>query len=474
MLAPTVSCQPQEVRNEWVEAHELKGRSVHALVAMRGTVFVATDQGVFRSCDEGSTWHNTNLRVSTYALACAGNSVLLAGTESGVYRSGDYGETWALIGLKGKRVNALASSGAVIYAGTSEGIYITSDGTTWEHTELRGNVVSLAVQPDNPKVVYAGTAGSFSKKLEEFGDLYRSTDGGASWTRCWLSNATARVLFLVGFPLYYEVNTILVNPCDPREVYIGTNFLFTMMILIPVAVGDVELSADFGRSWSSIKPWPFNRTSGDQVLSMSVHTLAFGFGCEWLLVGTDDGIFLSTDKGCTWFILGPENATVRAIAVDSEGRIYAGSNGLFYCVPKIVKVSATTEHGNVSGVGWYKVGSTATITVSPTIVADGIFTNYVFKGWSVNGSIVSTSPSYTFIVNKPVTLTAVWRVEANIFTICLTVGGVLFIVLLAVIVLAIIEKELFGTESPRLPQTLEVTPLHMVPESLPGDRWPPQ
>ena len=42
-LAAEVSCQPQLACGEWVEARELEGREVRALVAVREGVFAATD-----------------------------------------------------------------------------------------------------------------------------------------------------------------------------------------------------------------------------------------------------------------------------------------------------------------------------------------------------------------------------------------------------------------------------------------------
>ena len=532
VLASAASCQPHGVCGEWVEAHDLKGIEVRSLVATRGGVFAATDQGVFKSNDGGSTWRITNLRISTYALACTEGGVLLAGTENGVYRSDDYGETWALTGLKGKLVKALASTSGVIYAGTSEGVYVTTDGTTWKHTGLYGDVVSLAVQPGNPKVVYAGTAGGFSEKLEDLGDLYYSTDGGNSWTRYWLCNNTRLALLLGGLPLHYAVNAILANPCDPQEVYVGTGFLFTVLIIIPTEAGGIWVIKNF-RILDFIRPWPFERASeGILYKGGSVNALAL-FGCEWLLAGMDGGVFLTTNKGRTWLKLDPENASVKAITVDAEGRIYAGRGeglSIFYRKPLTVslsayakmdgegtlrvsgilasgsaglpersvkilvngseaavchtnstggyectislaasdcsnlnltvyfpgefcykqssktlilyKVSATTEHGKVTGAGWYEAGSTATVTVYPTTVVKDIFTSYVFEGWLVNGSVVSNLPNYTFTVNKPITLTAVWRIEVNIFAICLAAVGILLIVVaLAVIALTVTRKE---------------------------------
>jgi len=500
-----------------VEARELEGREVRALVAVREGVFAATDQGVFKSDDGGLTWRSTNLRVSTFALAYTESGALLAGTESGIYRSNDRGETWALIGLEGKLVRALASTGAVIYAGTSEGVYVTADGAVWKHAGLRENVVSLATRPGDPRVVYAGTAGAVIGR--GLGDLYYSTDGGVSWVRCWFSNATALALLFAGLPVHYEVSSILVNPCEPHEVYASTNAVFTVLMVIPVGVSEVKVSRDAGSTWISAR------------LPSGISALSLGPGCKWLLAGTSDGVYLSTDRGATWFKLDPANASVQATAVDPGGKIYAGkkdgltifvhkplatslslrvlggsevslnvsgslvsgdvklperkvsilvngrevkvcftnSTGGYECVVPLIAgeesalnltayflgdfcykpssisltlylVSVSTEHGSVSGAGWYEAGSTATVTISPVTVTKDVFFNYVFKGWSVNGSLVSTSPSYTFVVNKPLTLTAVWRVEANIFAVCIAAVGILLVtVALAAIVFAIVK-----------------------------------
>ncbi|MGB9831639.1 MAG: hypothetical protein ACPLSP_06175, partial [Fervidicoccus fontis] len=40
-----------------------------------------------------------------------------------------------------------------------------------------------------------------------------------------------------------------------------------------------------------------------------------------------------------------------------------------------------------------------------------------FEGWKVNGEIVSTSPTYSFVVKKPAVLVASWRTELNIVNI---------------------------------------------------------
>ena len=61
--------------------------------------------------------------------------------------------------------------------------------------------------------------------------------------------------------------------------------------------------------------------------------------------------------------------------------------------------SASTTKGTITGGGTYIYGSTCTLQATPK-------NGYVFTGWSENGTVVSTNPSYTFTVNAARTLLA--------------------------------------------------------------------
>ena len=98
-------------------------------------------------------------------------------------------------------------------------------------------------------------------------------------------------------------------------------------------------------------------------------------------------------------------------------------------------VKVISEYGDPQGEGWYDEGSEATITISTTKI-EGVLYNKVFKGWrNQSGDIVSTSPTYTFTVNQPVVLTAVWDQEPN--EIVMLAGSVL-VVATAIVLLTIV------------------------------------
>ena len=101
-----------------------------------------------------------------------------------VYRSHDGGNNWeAMPGVHGKSVRAMAIAAydsKVLVIGALDGVFRTKNGgKSWERIspvkqadELK-NVESIALDPKNPDVVYAGT----------WHLAWKTDDGGANWHR---------------------------------------------------------------------------------------------------------------------------------------------------------------------------------------------------------------------------------------------------------------------------------------------------
>src|ERR1035437_9773158 len=134
--------------------------------------------------------------------------------EGDVLRSDDGGHTWrALPAVHGKSVRALAmapSDHNTLVIGALDGVFRSRDGgATWErispenhaaienHSSLR-NFVSVAIDPQNPDVIYAGT-----RHLP-----WKTTDGGANW-----HNLKEGILD------DSDVFSIIVDPKVPSRVY---------------------------------------------------------------------------------------------------------------------------------------------------------------------------------------------------------------------------------------------------------------
>src|SRR5204862_4294895 len=88
--------------------------AVYALIQhQNGSFFAATDNGVFRSSNDGETWEAASsglMKLKVQALTTSEGGTLYAGTSSGsVFFSDDNGNNWRLIVSKpNRRIGLLA------------------------------------------------------------------------------------------------------------------------------------------------------------------------------------------------------------------------------------------------------------------------------------------------------------------------------------------------------------------------------
>ena len=121
--------------------------------------------------------------------------------NGGIWKTTDAGVVWSPIfdGQPVGSIGALAvapSDPKIIYAGTGEtdiredlssgnGVYKSTDGgSTWNHVGLEDTrqISRIAIDPQNPSIVYVGALGHAYGPNEERG-VYKSVDGGAHWAR---------------------------------------------------------------------------------------------------------------------------------------------------------------------------------------------------------------------------------------------------------------------------------------------------
>lgn len=229
-------------------------------------------------------------------------NVLYAGTTGGLFKSTDGGASWSWSGrgLKPEDVMSVAvapSNRSVIYAGTPKGIFVSTDGAaSWRDTRFRRIVTALAVDPRDPRRVWAGT----------FNDgLYRSTDAGAHWQHV-----------ATGAAHFFRVSSLLFDPVAPNTLYAGTDGPG------PVDARGVFQSTDGGVTWrlSTVPPDIFQ---GFVQLAADPTTPGLVYASFPLPRFPDDpavSTLRTADGGATW------QATEGGfpIAVDKNGVVYAG------------------------------------------------------------------------------------------------------------------------------------------------------
>ncbi|MBD2066019.1 putative baseplate assembly protein [Leptolyngbya sp. FACHB-671] len=114
----------------------------------RSYIFVGTDEGIYRSHNQGNDWIARNLTNNVVYSLLYKKSYLFAGTDKGLYRSSDHGESWNLIqqeennssSFNERAVFALIANESFIFAGTDAGIFYSStQGNKWQAINISQN-----------------------------------------------------------------------------------------------------------------------------------------------------------------------------------------------------------------------------------------------------------------------------------------------------------------------------------------------
>src|ERR1035437_8476283 len=189
--------------------------------------FGSVGGGVWKTENSGRTWVPISDEgspigsIGAIAVAPSNANIVYVGTGEpdirsqhsygiGMFKSTDAGKTWTHIGLEATRQIArvvvdpadpnrvyVAALGHVYDANPDRGLYRSLDGgTTWKKILFKTNdpanvgAIDVAIDPKNARVLYASLWGTrrppwsvYAPSNMPGGGLYKSTDGGDSWSQ---------------------------------------------------------------------------------------------------------------------------------------------------------------------------------------------------------------------------------------------------------------------------------------------------
>ncbi len=301
-------------------------------------IYIATNDYIFKTRDGGQTWTNlskgmSHSRVIAMAIDPVYPATVYAGTKGdAVFKSHDGGQRWTSMrsGLDDVTITSVVNQFVFdpadtnhIFIATTMGVFETRNGGESWTKRMDGMkevlmVITLAMDPTRPSILYAGTSGGVYKSVDQAGHWKQVNNGLVPPDMV----KTSRAL---------NVTAILVNPYGPETVYAATlaglykttdgakswkrigeslqdQMIISMILdrtredrLYIVGRGGVHRSEDGGTSWKTINTG-FTATN--------VRTIAQSASdANLLYAGTNgSGLYRSADAGDTWHPMPPLRA----------------------------------------------------------------------------------------------------------------------------------------------------------------------
>jgi photosystem II stability/assembly factor-like uncharacterized protein len=349
-LAQVIAAQPDEKLWKGLQYRSIgpyRGGRVLAVTGVPGEpntfYFGGASSGVWKTTDTGATWKplfdkQTTASIGAIAVAPSDPNTIYVGSGEaclrgnisygdGVYKSTDAGKTWKNLGLKDTRhigrvivhpkdpnTVLVAAMGHAFGPNTERGVFRTTDGgKTWSkvlYLDDKTGAIDVAFDPNNPNVVFASLYQVLRQPwLFESGGpgsgLYRSSDGGVTWTRLQGNGLPAGLLGRI---------TVSVSPADSNRVY----------AMIEADKGGLFRSDDGGDKWELInddqkyrqRAWYFSHIFADPKNADVIYAL-------------NTGMFRSSDAGKSFTLLPAPHGDHHGLWIDPADprRLINGNDG---------------------------------------------------------------------------------------------------------------------------------------------------
>ncbi len=331
----------------WRQVGPFRGGRVLAVTGVPGEpnvfYFGGVAGGVWKSTDTGANWQplfdkQDIASIGAIAVAPSDHNVIYAGSGEacirgnitygdGVYKSVDGGKTWKNIGLKDSRhigavivdprdadIVFVAALGHAYGPSEERGVYRSTDGgKSWQRVLYKDNktgAIDVVFDPSNSKTLFAAMWEVYRTPwgLNSGGPgsgLYKSTDGGSTWTRLEGHGLPSGIMGRIG---------VSVSGADSNRVY----------AMIESKEGGLFRSDDGGDSWIKInedgrlrqRPWYFSHVFADPKSADTVYVL-------------NTGMLRSTDGGRTFNLLPAPHGDHHGLWIDPQDprRMINGNDG---------------------------------------------------------------------------------------------------------------------------------------------------
>jgi len=306
---PVASWQPVLDLPRYINALVVDPVNPQIFYAATGN-YAGSGSGVYKSEDAGLTWRSVtaglpNEEVLALAFGSSDSPILYVLVGGDIFASADGAAGWSRLGDTGflggyeRSLRADPSDGNVLFAlSKSDSLVRSRDGGyAWqpigEGLPDNGHggvsVLSLALDPTDTSVVYAGT-GAFVGGGQ---GVYKSADGGETW-----SPANRGMLD-------YRITALAVDPAHPQTIYAGADS------------GEFFKSTDGGQTWNDLTDeLPTQKSSHPTIQDIVIDPATPG---TVYLLADNAGVLISEDGGDRWRALGnpaaPDYASFTAMTI---------------------------------------------------------------------------------------------------------------------------------------------------------------
>lgn len=324
----------------WIDMNNTIGANVLSLVALNSNLYVAGNSGIYKSTNNGTSWSliTTNLpgiptkifesgsklycslNSSTYVSINGGttwsllfnkefetfldaNNKVFTGSNGGVYSWNNGSSTLTNSGLGGSSAtNVIFQDGNTIYSGNNNGIYKTTDnGNTWQNLGLNlplNVIVNCITKIGNTLII--GTKG--------YG-VYKSSDNGNTWTQ---SNSG----LTLGGVFYSNINSLF--------QYNGRLFMGAKENVVFYNYATLFISDNNGQSWVQSATGLGANFNISSICNFGQY-IVIGTKSEFIPASFNDGVYLSTDNGASWFFDGLSEP-INAVCSNTNGYFAASTD----------------------------------------------------------------------------------------------------------------------------------------------------